>query len=103
MKILFSIFFTICIAINIYFGIIDGEDMIWRHVFHILAYSICWISILKPFQNRRHLYFIASIYPISTHAMMLYKNDLSWVWILAFLLTIFLLISGNFFLRNETK
>jgi len=100
-KKIYAIFFSICIAINIYFGIIDGSAKIWQHIFHIIAYSICWLCISSNMPYRQILYFIASLFPIYTHAIRLPQLSLGNVWFYAFIITILLLLLGNLFLRKK--
>jgi hypothetical protein len=101
MRSLLTIFLIIGIAINIYFGKIHGNELLLRHLFHILAYSICMLSLHKYFMFNRPIYFLASLFPIYTHTTALFKMQYTNYWFTLFILTIILLLVGNFYVMKK--
>jgi hypothetical protein len=100
-KILYSIFFTICIAVNVQILMRGNAPDAAMNYLHIVAYVTCWASILWNFKYNRILYCIAALYPIATHAAMLTRMTADNPWFWAFVATISLLFLGNVYLRNK--
>lgn len=101
-KILYSIFFTICIAVNVQILMRDNAPDPTMNYLHIVAYLLCWVSILSDFKYNRIVYGIAALYPIATHASMLTKMTANNMWFWAFIFTISMLFLGNIYLKNKS-
>jgi hypothetical protein len=68
-KILLATFLSICVGVHIY-GLIyhpfPESDL--SHVIHILSYSLCLFTFLRPIKFRLLLYCIGAVYPFFYHA-----------------------------------
>ncbi len=100
-KILFTVFFTICIAVNVQILMRGNAPDATMNYLHIVAYLMCWAAILINFKYRPTVYSIAAMYPIATHAAMLTKMTANSIWFWAFIFTISMLICGNIYFKNK--
>lgn len=68
-KILFALFFIPAIGVHVY-GLIHPftDESIPSHIIHVLSYSICFYTFLRPMKYRLALYGLAAIYPFAYHA-----------------------------------
>ncbi len=101
-KILYAVFFTICIAVNVQILMRGNAPDATMNYLHIATYLACWASILWNFKYNRITYCIAALYPISTHADMLTRMTADNPWFWAFVVTIALLFWGNVYLKNKS-
>ena len=100
-KILYAIFFTICIAVNVQTLMRGNAPDATMNYLHIAAYLACWAAILWDFKYNRLIYCIAALYPIATHATMLTRMTADNPWFWAFVVTISMLFWGNVYLKNS--
>ncbi len=100
-KILYTLFFIICIAVNVQILTRGNAPDAMMNYLHIVAYLTCAASILWDFKYNRIIYCIAALYPISTHATMLTRMSVDNPWFWAFVITISLLFWGNVYLKNR--
>jgi hypothetical protein len=101
-KILYSVFFMICIAVNVQILMRGNAPDALRNYLHIGAYLTCWASILWDFNYNRIVYGLAALYPIATHATMLTRMKVDNPWFWAFIVTISLLFLGNIYLKKSS-
>jgi hypothetical protein len=68
-KIFFALFFIPAIGVHVY-GLIHPftDESIPSHIVHVLSYSICFFTLLRPVKFRLLLYCVAAIYPFLYHA-----------------------------------
>ena len=68
-KVLLAVFLTICVLVHVY-GLIyhpfPESDL--SHIIHILSYSLCLFTFLRPVKYRLLLYCMGAIYPFIYHA-----------------------------------
>ena len=68
-KILIATFLAICVGVHIYglyYRLYNEPE--WSHFVHILSYSLCLYTFLRPVELRLPLYFTGTIYPFFYHA-----------------------------------
>ncbi|HLP50896.1 MAG TPA: hypothetical protein VK154_08425 [Chitinophagales bacterium] len=67
--VLFSLFFIPAIGVHVYGLFVPiTQESTASHIIHILSYSVCLITFLRPISYRLLLYSLAAIYPFMFHA-----------------------------------
>ena len=69
LKIVMILFLLICIGVHLK-GILSpfSDEPTWSHIVHLVSYSICLISIARPFPMAMMTYTFGAIYPFIYHA-----------------------------------
>lgn len=71
-KTLLAVFLVVCVGVHVYgFFIHFNNESDLSHVIHLLSYSLCLFTFLKPVQYRVWLYFAGLVYPFVYHALCL--------------------------------
>jgi hypothetical protein len=68
-KILIATFLIICVAVHVY-GLFSHSfpESDLSHVVHIISYSLCLFTFLRPVKFRLPLYVLGAVYPFLYHA-----------------------------------
>ncbi len=68
-KILLGTFLAICVGVHIY-GLFyhSFNEPDWSHIVHIISYSLCLFTFLRPIKFRIWLYLLGAVYPFFYHA-----------------------------------
>jgi hypothetical protein len=68
-KALIAVFLVIAVAVHIigFFAPVSEEGYL-SHTIHLLSYSLCLFTFLKPVKFRLWLYGLGAIYPVAYHA-----------------------------------
>ena len=68
-KILLGTFLAIGVAAHLYGLLYHAfSEPDWSHVVHIISYSLCLFTFLRPIKFRLLLYCIGAVYPFLYHA-----------------------------------
>lgn len=72
LKVLLALFLVICVGVHVY-GLFthfnDESDL--SHIVHLLSYSLCLFTFLRPVKYRLWLYLAGLPYPFVYHALCL--------------------------------
>jgi hypothetical protein len=103
-KYLAATFFAIAIAVHVYglFYPITSESTA-SHIAHLLSYSVCLLTVLKPINRAHFIYFIAALYPIYFHAGCARNNDGSFNAICVFVVLFMSAVTIWMFYNNRVK
>lgn len=68
-RVLVALFLSICVAVHVY-GLITrfNNESIPSHIIHLLSYSLCLFTFLRPVKYRLALYLLGTVYPVWYHA-----------------------------------
>ncbi|MCW3126695.1 MAG: hypothetical protein JWO03_2353 [Bacteroidetes bacterium] len=67
-KILMILFLLICVGVHVQ-GLLApfSSEPVWSHIVHVISYTLCLVSIIRPFSWAWVAYTIGAIYPFLYH------------------------------------
>ena len=75
LKVLMNVFLLICIGVHIW-GLMSPvtSEPVYSHVIHLVSYSVCLVSLTRPFLWARVAYTIGAVYPFIYHARCVWEH-----------------------------